>query len=63
MTLHGGAAVCMAARGSARQSKVARIGALYLGIAESFKTELHEGLRELGFLEGQNLAFDSAHAR
>jgi hypothetical protein len=62
MTLHGGAAVCMAARGSARQSKVARIGALYLGIAESFKTELHEGLR-VGFLEGQNLAFDSAHAR
>jgi hypothetical protein len=34
----------------AQRSKVARIGALYIGIAdaESFKSELRDGLRELG---------------
>jgi putative tryptophan/tyrosine transport system substrate-binding protein len=39
---------------------VARIGALYIGLAdaESFKKELQEGLRELGFVEGQNIAFE-----
>lgn len=45
---------------SAQQSKVARIGALYIGTAdaESFKKELREGLRELGYLEGQNIEFE-----
>ena len=44
----------------AQQSKVARIGALYIGTAdaESFKKELREGLRELGYVEGQNIAFE-----
>ena len=60
ITLLGGAAVAwpLAARG--QPSKVARIGALYIGLAdaESFKKELREGLRELGYLEGQNIAFD-----
>src|SRR5436190_5343721 len=44
----------------AQQTKVARIGALYLGIAdgESFKKELREGLRELGYVEGRNIAFE-----
>jgi len=39
---------------------VARIGALYIGLAdaESFKKELREGLRELGYIEGQNVAFE-----
>src|SRR5215475_784198 len=43
-----------------QQTKVARIGALYLGNADadSFKTNLREGLRELGFIEGQNIAFE-----
>src|ERR1700693_4495138 len=43
----------------AQQSKMARIGALYIGTAdaESFKKELREGLRELGYVEGQNIAF------
>ena len=39
---------------------MARIGALYIGLAdaESFKKELREGLRELGYVEGQNIAFE-----
>jgi ABC-type uncharacterized transport system substrate-binding protein len=41
-------------------TKVARIGALYIGLAdaESFKKELREGLRELGYIEGQNISFE-----
>jgi len=48
ITLLGGTAAWpLAAR--AQQSKIARIGALYIGTAdaESFKRELREGLREL----------------
>jgi putative ABC transport system substrate-binding protein len=59
ITLLGAAAAWpLAAR--AQQSKVARIGALYIGLAdsESFKKELQEGLRELGYVEGQNIAFE-----
>jgi ABC-type uncharacterized transport system substrate-binding protein len=37
-----------------------RIGALYIGTAdaEAFEKELREGLRELGYVEGQNIAFE-----
>ena len=44
----------------AQKSKLARIGALYLGVAdaESFTKELREGMRQLGYVEGQNLAFE-----
>jgi len=59
ITLLGAAAAWpLAAR--AQQSKVARIGALYIGTADadSFKTELREGLSELGYVEGQNIAFE-----
>jgi ABC-type uncharacterized transport system substrate-binding protein len=44
----------------AQQSKVVRLGALYIGTAdaESFKKELRGGLRELGYVEGQNIAFE-----
>src|SRR5438105_1793805 len=44
----------------AQQSKVARIGVLYIGLADaqSFKKEFGEGLRELGYVEGQNIAFE-----
>jgi len=59
ITLLGGAAAWPLAA-SAQPSKVARIGALYIGLAdaESFKTELRDGLRELGYVEGQNIAFE-----
>jgi ABC-type uncharacterized transport system substrate-binding protein len=48
LTLHG------------QQPKTVRVGALYLGNADadSFKTNLREGLRELGCIEGQNIAFE-----
>lgn len=44
----------------AQQIKIARIGVLYIGIAdaESFKAGLREGLRELGYVEGQSIAFE-----
>ena len=43
-----------------QQTKIPRVGALYLGNADakSFKTNLREGLRELGYVEGQNITFD-----
>ena len=60
ITLIGGAAAAwpLAARG--QQSKVARIGVLYIGLAdaESFKKELREGLHQLGHVEGHNIAFE-----
>jgi ABC-type uncharacterized transport system substrate-binding protein len=59
ITLLGGAVAWpLAAR--AQQSKVPQLGALYIGTAdaESFKKELREGLRELGYVEEQNIAFE-----
>jgi putative tryptophan/tyrosine transport system substrate-binding protein len=43
-----------------QQSKLARIGVLYIGTAdaESLKRELQEGLRELGYADGQNIVFE-----
>src|SRR5262245_21828858 len=59
ITLLGGAAA-WPFMVQAQASKVARIGGLYIGLAdaESFKKELREGLRELGYIEGQNIAFE-----
>ena len=58
LLLSGATAWSLAAR--AQPAKVARIGVLYIGLAdaESFKKELREGLRELGYTEGQNVAFE-----
>jgi putative ABC transport system substrate-binding protein len=60
ITLLGGATVAWPLAARAQQSKIARIGALYIGTAdaESFKRELREGLRELGYVEGQNTEFE-----
>jgi ABC-type uncharacterized transport system substrate-binding protein len=60
ISLLGGGAVAWPLVTRAEQSKIARIGALYIGTAdaESFKKELREGLRELGYVEGQNIAFE-----
>src|SRR5712671_7487405 len=60
ISLLGGAAVVRPLAARAQQSKVARIGVLYIGLAdaESFKKELRDGLLELGYVEGQNIAFE-----
>jgi len=60
ITLLGGAAAAWPLDVRAQQSKVRRIGALLLGNAdaESFRTELRDGLRKLGYVEGQNINFD-----
>ena len=44
----------------AQEPKVRRVGALLIGNAdmESFQKELREGLRELGYTEGQNIVFE-----
>jgi len=60
ITLLGSAAAAWPLAAQAQTSKVARIGALYIGLAdaESFKKELQEGLREVGYVEGQSIAFE-----
>ena len=60
ITLLGGAAAAWPLTARSQQPRIARIGALYIGLAdaESFKKELREGLRELGYVEGQNVAFE-----
>jgi putative tryptophan/tyrosine transport system substrate-binding protein len=60
LSVLGGAAVTWPLAARAQRSKMARIGALYIGTAdaESFKKELREELRGLGYLEGQNIAFE-----
>jgi putative ABC transport system substrate-binding protein len=60
LTLLGGAAASWPLAARAQQIRVARIDALYIGLAaaESFKKELREGLREVGYVEGQNIAFE-----
>jgi putative ABC transport system substrate-binding protein len=60
ITLIGGAAAAWPLAARSQPSKVVRIGALYIGLAdaESFKKELRDGLRELGYVEGQNIAFE-----
>jgi putative tryptophan/tyrosine transport system substrate-binding protein len=60
VTLIGGATAAWPFAARAQQSKVRRIGCLLLGNAdaESFRTELRDGLRKLGYVEGQNIIFD-----
>ena len=60
ITLLGGAAAAWPVVARAQQPKVARIGALYIGLADAklFKNELREGLRELGYVEEKNIAFE-----
>jgi putative ABC transport system substrate-binding protein len=60
ISLLGGAALAWPAVAHGQKSKVARIGVLYIGTAdeEAFKTNIREGLRELGYVKGQNVAFE-----
>jgi putative tryptophan/tyrosine transport system substrate-binding protein len=60
IALVGCVAADFAQSARAQQSKIPRIGALYIGLADAelFKKELREGLRELGYMEGKNIAFE-----
>jgi ABC-type uncharacterized transport system substrate-binding protein len=60
ITLLGGAAAGWPLAASAQQRRLARIGALVLTIAdaESLGRALREGLRELGYIEGQNFTLE-----
>jgi putative ABC transport system substrate-binding protein len=57
--LVGGVAATLPLAAQGQRSRLQRVGALYLGVAdgESFTKELREGMRQLGYVEGQNLAF------
>jgi putative tryptophan/tyrosine transport system substrate-binding protein len=59
ITLLGGAATAWPLAARAQQA-LARIGVLYIGLAdaESFRKEIREGLHEIGYAEGQNVAFE-----
>jgi len=59
ITLMGGMAAWPLV-GYAQEPNVRRVGALLIGNAdmESFQNELREGLRELGYTEGHNIAFE-----
>jgi len=59
LVIAGGAALCPIAS-RAQQPKAARIGALYIGIAdeESFKRGLRQGMSEQGYVEGSTVTFE-----
>jgi putative ABC transport system substrate-binding protein len=60
ITLLGGAAAAWPLAAHGQQTKVYRIGALVVGNADvhPLRTELREGLRKSGYVEGQNLLFE-----
>ncbi len=65
ITLLGGAAAAWPIAARAQHAKVQRIAALILGNAdaESFRTEMREGLLKSGYVEGQNILFDVRSAQ
>ena len=64
ITLLGGAAAAWPLPARAQQSRVPRIGVLALTNRDeqSFGSELREGLRELGLVDGQNFILESRSA-
>ena len=60
LTISSSAAVAWPVAALSQETKVRRIGALILEIAdaESFRTELREELRKLGYVEGRNILFE-----
>ena len=65
IVLLGGAAVAGPVAGWAQPGKVPRIGILVLGNPDPapFLKEFREGLRELGYVEGQNVVFEFRTAK
>src|SRR6476620_2160069 len=64
ITLLGGAAAAWPIVARGQERKFARIGALVLtsADAQSLSKALREGLREFGYAEGQNFAFEAPSA-
>src|SRR5947199_5878205 len=60
ITLFGGAAAAWPLSARAQQPKVPTIGALDIGniSPEEFWREFRQGLRDLGYIEGQNIRFE-----
>ena len=60
LTISSSAVVAWPVAALSQETKVRRIGALILEIAdaESFRTELREELRKLGYVEGRNILFE-----
>src|SRR2546430_15226919 len=60
ITLLGGAAIAWPIAARAQQPKVPTIGALVIGniSPEEFWREFRQGLRDLGYIEGQNIRFE-----
>ena len=58
ITLLGGAAASWPLPISAQQPKVPRIGILLVGNREPFWSLFHGGLRDLGYVDGQNILFE-----
>ena len=60
IALLGGAAAGYPLAARAQQRKIYRVGVLLLGTADadSFKTQMREGLSKAGFVENQNLVFE-----
>jgi putative ABC transport system substrate-binding protein len=60
MVLLGGAAATWPIATRAQQTKLHRLGALFVGNADSdsFRTELRQELRKTGYIEGQNVVFE-----
>jgi putative tryptophan/tyrosine transport system substrate-binding protein len=60
LTISGSAAVAWPVAALSQETKVRRIGALIFEIedAQSFRTELREELRKLGYVEGRNILFE-----
>ena len=60
LTLVSGVGAGLPFAAVAQKSKVPQVGALYIGLADAelFKNELRDGLRELGYVEGKNIAFE-----
>ena len=58
ITLIGGAAIASPLPLAAQQPKLPRIGVLLTANPEPFWSEFRAGLREHGYIEGQNIAFE-----
>ena len=65
VSLLGGAAAAWPLAARAQQPKVPTIGALVIGniSPEEFWREFRQGLRDLGYIEGQNIRFEFRSAQ